>query len=272
LTIGRRKILNAILDRVSEPGDQIEVAFLSDEVDHWQPTAVSSLISAKLLKTALLAEAIICGGCEERCHRPVMLIPASTERSQMLISTCNLKPDMGPFEHYSEQLSRWTSSRELVAKFVGRSVRLRLMDNDVRWRRVRFGALQIEEVQRGFSLEFGGAPIAIIGSLRVPLIELLEWDEAGIAVSQEALALFASQSNDVQAGNKRFQPSTSVRDDNKQMTALKVRRLQGYLEKLASRFPNLNKEQLVKKLMKSGEHEGLSAARILRVTCMPTKK
>ena len=112
----------------------------------------------------------------------------------------------------------------------------------------------------------------LIGSSPIPLIELLEWNETGLVLNNEALAHCATEAEDLQSGNKRVQSSTLVRDDNKLFTKLKVGRVQRRLEALAGQHPNLNKEQLAKKLAKAGMGEGMSAERIERVTRVPARK
>ncbi len=272
MIVRRRDLLAKILDRVAEPGDQLDAIFLSDEIQFWPPDAIKALGAAKLLKAILPADAITCHGCQERCRRPVTLTDGEGERPNLLVSTCHLKTDFGPFEHSTERLQRWASRREFVAKFVGRSVGLTMTANDNRWRRVQFGTLQIGGVRRLFSLEFEVLPIAKIGSSTIPLIDLLQWGDDGIAVERLVLTEIAAQSADLQSGSKRVQPSTTLRDDYKQLTDLKIRRLQVRLEKLASQHPKLNKVQLVKKLKKFDAGDGYSVARILRVTRMPVKK
>ena len=271
MSAGNRKLLAKILDRVAEPGEQTNAVFLFDEVLRWPPNAITGLGAAKLLKEIMPADAITCYECDERCRRPVTLIEGANGRPPYLSTTCHLKAEFGPFEHSTERVKRWTSSRELVAKFVGRSVGLSTTDYDDQWRRVRFGTLQIGGVRRLFSVELDSSPIAKIGSAIIPLIELLEWEEAGIGVSAEALAHYASQSDDALSGSKRVQPSTTVRDDNKQLTMAKTRRLQGHLNTLAREHPKLNKEQLVRKLEKAGMGEGSTVPRIMRITRMPQK-
>ncbi len=271
MTIGQRKVLATILDRISEPGDMLGATFLADEVEGWPPDAVRALASSRLVKETVPADALICLGCEDHCHRPVALLDVADGRASRLVSTCHLKAGMGPFEHSADLLKRWFSSREYVTNFVGRCVGLQVKDHDARWRRVLFDALRIGGFRRGMSLEFDKVAILRIGSSAVPLIELLEWAETGITVSRDALTFCATQSDDGQSGNKRVQPSTTLRDDNKLSTALKTRRLQRRLEILAGQYPNLNKDQLAKKLVQSRDGEGMTAARIARVTHMPKK-
>jgi hypothetical protein len=167
---------------------------------------------------------------------------------------------------------RWTSNSELVARFVRCSSNLQIKDRDDRWRRIRFNTLSIEGVRRSFSLEFNGTPMAVIGSSSLPLLDLLEWREGDISVDPEALGVAAVRSKDLQSGNKRTQPSTATRDDNKKMNELRNRRVQKAMDTLAPLHPNLNKEGLSKLVIKSGRGEGMTWARIARVTRMPKKK
>ena len=142
MIVRRRDLLAKILDRVAEPGEQLDAVFLSDEVQFWPPDAIMALGAAKLLKAVLPANAITCRGCQERCRRPVTLIEAENERPEFLVSTCHLKTDFGPFEHSTERLKRWASSRETMAKFVSRSIGLSITAHgrdDAHGTRVGFG-------------------------------------------------------------------------------------------------------------------------------------
>lgn len=265
-------VLTKILERISEPSDDEHAAFTFEDVQLWPVGAVEALVAGKIFKQGMSADTVTCRGCESRCLRPVMVVEVGTNRPLTLMSTCHLKADMGPFEISAERLTRWTCSRDGVAKFVARNLRGQVKDHDDRWRRVRFGAVQVSGVRRLMSIEFEGAAIMRIGSSSIPLIELLEWEEARIGVSTETLAHYATQSDDALSGSKRVQPSTTVREDNKLFNKLKVDRVQRSLEALAGQHPNLNKEQLAKKLAKAGMGEGMSAERIERVTRMPARK
>jgi len=272
MTYRYRKTLATILERVAEPGDQQEAIFSFDEINRWPANTVETLLAAKLLKEFLPAEAVICRGCEEHCRRPITFIDLLYGRRQTAISTCHLFRDMGPFEQPSKRLRRWAGNRELVARFVGRAGSLSIKDRDEQWRRVRFGTLQVCDLRRAFSIEFDGTAKAILGSLSLPLIDLLEWNERGIAFDPETLADCAAQSEDKQSGNRRVQPSVTVREDRKRLTDIRNRSLQRRLNELAKAHRTLSKYQLAKKIEKSSEFPGMTVGTIARVTKMPEKK
>ncbi len=272
MTWGQRKILAAILDRVAEEGDQSEATFLFEEVESWPNGVLKALITAKLIFQAPPVDVITCRGCEERCRRPITMVASADHSKNLAMTSCHLFADRGPFEYDSKLLMRWTSSRELVVRFVCRSSNLQIKDRDDRWRRTRFNTLAIEGVRRAFSLEFNVTPTAIIGSSRLPLLDLLELREGGIRIDREALGFAAVRSEDLQSGTKRTQPSTATREDNKKMNELRNRHVQKSMDALAPLHPNLNKEGLSKLVAKSGRGEGMTWARIARITRMPKKK
>lgn len=272
MTFRYRKTLATILERVAEPGDQQEAIFSFDEVNHWPANAVEPLLAAKLLKEVLPAEAVTCRGCEEHCRRPITFVNLPYGPPQAAISTCHLFRDMGPFEQPLNRLRRWAGSRELVARFVGRAGSLNIKDRDEQWRRVRFGTLQVRDLRRAFSIEFDCMAKALIGSSSLPLIDLLEWNERGIALDLESLTDCAAQSEDKQSGNRRVQPSVTVREDRKRLTDIRNRSLQRRLNELAKAHRTLSKYQLAKKIEKSSEFPGMTVGTIARVTKMPEKK
>ena len=147
MTLRHHRMLVMILDRIAEPGDDAQIAFTFEDIRRWPTGAVDALVAGRFLKVGLPADAITCRGCERRCLRPVMLVEAGADRASTLTSTCHLKPDMGPFEHLAERLMRWTCSREGVARFIGRNWRVQIQDYDNRWRRVRFGTVQLAGVR-----------------------------------------------------------------------------------------------------------------------------
>lgn len=271
MTVSPSKVLASILDRVAEPSDRPEAVFLAEEVECWPAGALRALLATKLFTTALPAETITCLGCEERCLRPVTILAEDAYWGPAL-STCHLYPRMGPFHVRRDRLERWTSSRRAFAVFLGRVLQLAIRHHDDRWRRVRFSTLQFAGLRRAFSIEFQDSPMATIGPVRVPLLELLDLNACTVTVDREALAMAASMSEDLQSGNKRVQPSKAIREEHKLLTAIKHRRVQFHMEALARQHPNLNKEQLAKKLARSSDGQGMSWGRIARVTRMPPQK
>lgn len=261
------KILASILERIAEPGDQPEAVFLSDEVRRWPANILQALQATRLLNSTLPAEMISCFGCEERCLRPVTVLA-----SGLAISSCHLYAHMGPFSFGTGQLERWTSSRRLFAVFLGGALHLNIRNHDDRWRRIRFGDVQVEGLRRGFSLEFQSTAMAAVGSLRVPLSELLHINGRTVTPDWGALAMAAFNSEDLQSGNRRVQRSSTVREDSKLLTAIKYRRVQLHMEVLAREHPRLNKEQLARRLARSTDGEGMSWARIARITRIPSRK
>ena len=272
MTPGHRKTLTSILNRVAEPGAQRDAIFLFEEVCGWPDGTIAPLIGAGLLEDAEPSDTITCRGCEERCLQPVAFLDASDGRQQVAISECHLFATMGPFEHPADTLRRWKCHREMIARFVGRQLGLRLKDRDERWRRVRYATLQVGDIHRAVSLDFSGTLQLLVGGSAIPLIEVMDWEETGISLDKDAVNAIAAQSNDLHSGNKRTQPSTSVQDDNKLWTQIRNRRLQQRLEKLAGEHPKRSKEVLVKRIEKSGEFPGMNWQTIARITRMPQKK
>jgi hypothetical protein len=272
MTVKHRKALATILERLAEPGYETETIFLFDEANRWPAGAVSSLVASKLLKVALPAETITCRGCEERCHRPITWIGEPSDSDSRAISTCHLLANMGPFEQAPEQLKRWASSRELVVRFVGSAIDLKVRSHDDRWRRVQFGTLELDGNRRPFSIEFDGAAKACIGMSKVPLDDLFEWTSNSYRIDRDALKLLVIQSGDLQLGNKSYQPSIAMREENKLANKIKIRRLQRHMVELSLKHPSLSKDQLAKRLARSPDGEGMTAATIARVTRKPRKK
>lgn len=158
----------------------------------------------------------------------------------------------------------------MVAKFLGRALKLEVRDHDANWRRISFATLKIKSASRAFRAEFDGNALVKVGSISIDLVELLEWD-ADISIDREALTAYFNASDDPQSGGKRVQASITVREDAKLSTQLRNRRLQDRINTLSGQYPDLSKEQLAKKLAKSGKGEGVNAGRIARVTRLSKK-
>ena len=196
MTIKHSNALAIILNRIAEPGNENVAVFRFDEVSRWPREAITFLRSSKLLKEALSAETITCRGCEEHCHRPITWTEGLGGGPGKPTSTCHLLLNMGPFEHPTENLKRWTSGREPVAKFVGRAMSLQIRDHDDRWRRIQFGSFELDDTRRAFSIELNEIAIARIGSITVPLLDLIAWTPNGYQIDRDALGIWVAQSDD----------------------------------------------------------------------------
>lgn len=265
-----RSVLVALLGRVAEPGGGTEAVFMASEVCQWPQGAAEALKAARLLRELPSSVSVTCLACEERCLRPVVSVINVGRSPQRVTWTCHLYNHLGPFDEPVEILRRMSSSREMVANYLGRALKLEVRKHDANWRRISFATLKINGSSRAFQIEFDGDTLVKVGSSSIHLIELLEWDEA-ISIDWAALTACFNASEDTKSGGKRVQPSTTVREDAKLATQLRNRRIQRRIEALAVQHPRLSKEQLAHKLVKSGEGEGMSASLIARVTRKPKK-
>lgn len=266
-----RRALEELLARISEPGAQARAEITAEDVERWPHDAIPVLVAAGILRPSNPAAAIVCYGCEERCLTQIVILPAQADEPRRATWTCDLFSDKGPFICTADALQRWSTSRSALAKFVGRSLGLEIRRSDREAKRVVYDPIRIGGERRSLSIEFGGGPLICVGSSRAPLLDALEWTEAGITIDREALALCISSSPEYLSGGKRYQPSTAVRDDKKISTEIRYRALQRQIERLAKKHPNLNKDQLASKLTSSTAGRGMSASRIARVTRMPKK-
>lgn len=267
----RRKALEVILNRISEPGNNNVANFGFEEIDRLAVGSIAQLMAARLFQAASPADTVTCVGCDERCQRPVELVGFDAGQPPFARSLCHLYSDRGPFEHPLEKMQRWTTSRELVAKFIARQLGITVKEFDRPWRRVRYSTLTLGGARRAASLELLGAPIFKIGSLNLPLVQLIEWDANGIRLDLDALAALGTEATDTFSGNKRVQASSTIQADRKTQTELRNRRVQRYIDRLSSQRPNLSKNQLAKLTAKSEFSENMTASRIARVTTKPKK-
>lgn len=271
MTISRRTILEHILERVAEPAEAAEAIFSYAEIRRWAHKAIAELTAARLIVDAPESEMVVCAGCEEYCHRPIY-IEGTASGTDTVFSTCHVHPHIGMIEHQRIELSRWTSSRKRIAKFVARSLSLPILEHDGNWRRIRFAAFEEPKAgRRAVSLELNGPAIIKVGSANASLIDILSWNDSGISIDRDALSIVLAQGEDLRSGHKRYQTSTSVRDDRRLANLIRDRLLQRRLESLAKAKPRLSKQQLAKLLEKLPEAKGMTWGRIARVTRMPSK-
>ena len=266
-----RRALEQLFARISEPGAQARAEITAEDVERWPHDAIQVLVSSGILRRSNSATAIVCYGCEERCLRQIVVLPAQADEPRRATWTCDLFADKGPFICATEALQRWSTSRSALAKFLGRSLGLEIRRSDRQAKRVAYDPIRIEGERRSLSIEFGAAPLICVGSSRAPLLDVLEWTEAGITIDREVLALCINSSPEYLSGGKRYQPSTAVRDDKKISTEIRYRALQRQLERLAKKHPRLSKEQLAAKVASSTVGKGMTASTIARVTRMPKK-
>lgn len=268
----QRKVLGIIFDRVAEPGDRPEAAFLHDEVRRWPAGMLEALVAARLVRENTPADMITCGGCEERCLRPVVVIEAIDDRPKSLHSTCDLFEDKGPFDVTADRQRQWSSRRQLIATFLERGLDLKIKNYDDMWRRIRFETLRFGDQARLIELELSGAASIHVGASCLPLLDVIDLGSDGLVLDRDALAMWFAQSEDMQSGSKRRRPSTTVREDNKILTSIRTKRAQFNLTRVASANPTWNKNRVAKDLVKHGRNEGFELGRLLRVTVMPERK
>lgn len=261
-----RRALETMLARISEPGARARTAITADDVARWPHDAVQVLVAAGVLRASNAAASIVCYGCEERCLRQVIILPAEAAEPERAAWTCDLFSDKGPFVCTADSLQRWSMSRNALAKFIGRLLGLEIKSSDREARRVRYEPIRTGCERRSLSVEFADSAVILIGSSRIPLLDVLEWTEAGIAVDRESLQVCINSSGDNQSGNKRYQPSVAVRDDNKLSTEVRNRSLQREIDRLAKEHPRLSKEQLAAKVASGTVGKGMTASTIARVT------
>ena len=175
MTMRHRKVLEAVLDRVSEPGAIRAMMFEAHEFQRWPAGSVEALTSVKLFKDLPLAETITCLACEERCRRPVTICSGTDAADEKAIWLCHLRDDMSYFERGLHALRQYSSSRKMVAEFVGKQLRVKPKDWDENWRRVRYETLQSNDVQRSLSLEFSDDAVLKLGGATIPLVDLIDW-------------------------------------------------------------------------------------------------
>jgi hypothetical protein len=265
MSIRYRRVLSTILARVASlRSDDISI-FVADEVERWPASTVELLEAAGALRPAGLDTAVVCRGCERRCHREVVML--DTPRPEgVAFTTCDLRVGFGPFYHSAQRLRRWISSRQLMAKLVAKKLQLPIRGHDPLWRRVELGTTAFGSHRRLLAIEFSGAAEVRVGASTMPLIHLLGFDATGLIFDKETLTAFAETSEDLQLGRKRSQPSIAARQAKRVLTTLRNDKLQRHLECLAREHPGLTKIQLARRIVKSGEFEGMTAATIARLT------
>ncbi len=81
-------------------------AFLTDDVNGWEPGALESLTSAGVLRPGELATSVTCSGCERACIEDVEFV-GDGEESPRAYVVCSEREDMGRVEVPLERLRTW---------------------------------------------------------------------------------------------------------------------------------------------------------------------
>ncbi len=178
MTMRQTQMLAVVFERVAEAVDR--AVFAADEIARWPWGAIETLEDSSLLKRAQRASSVTCLGCERRCRRPVEAVQSRSTAETSFVSTCHLIVGMGPFEHAPTQLSRWISTRVMVADFVGGQLSLRAQGRDDKARKFRFGTWRNGGLRRALSLEFDDTVELLIGGNRIDLAELVSWGDDGL--------------------------------------------------------------------------------------------
>ncbi len=272
MELPRARTLRELFGFAGGAESPVQYFLQANDIEFWPESAVDDLKSAKLIKSAPEGDTVVCRGCEERCLRPILLLSRGYDSASCRVSTCDLDASLGPFFHSSHACARWQSSREMIVHFVTRGCSLTLADCDVDLRRIRFKTAEIKNTRRTVSLEFSPHPVLRIGSSDIKLEQLIAWGDKSIAIDVESFWDFFLKSEDSRSGDRPYQSSRTLQAANKLRTELRDQRMQKCFEKLARRYPKLNKERLAVELRRDGEFSGVSLGRVLRIVRMPKRR
>ncbi|MGE3428940.1 MAG: hypothetical protein AB7I44_19480 [Hyphomicrobiaceae bacterium] len=235
-------------------------------------SAIDSLLSAKLIEPAVDGDTIVCRGCEERCERTVNVLDRNDGSIRLIVSTCDLFDNLGPFFHSHQALARWQTSRQMITQFLRRECSLTVADQDELQRHVRFRSVELQGFRRSISLEFRAYPVVRIGTLDIELETLISWEDQIISIDRDYLQDCFRSSQEQRSGDKPYQHSRTVQQENKAITEIRDQRMQRDFETLAGQHPKLNKEQLAVRLRRDKNYSEVSVGRILRIVRMPPSR
>ena len=179
------------------------------DLSSWPTSAVAAMKAQRMLKKTRPAETAVCPGCEESCTMPVNTLPAEAGKASWFI-VCDKRPDINRVPIAADDREQWRSDPDAVCSFVSRALGIRRggrSDSDPGIYSIGI-AIGIKRSQM-LSLAFGDDPALVAGDARLPLAELVRFDEGAYILDDTRVRQLVDQSR---AADSRHTPSNARRE------------------------------------------------------------
>jgi len=195
-------------------GSAIRVS--SAELANWPPSAVAAMKSQQLLRKARPADSVVCPGCEESCTMPVNTLPEGTGKASFFV-VCDKRDDINRVPVSGEDLVQWRSDLEAVCGFVARALEIRRSESASSESGMHaIGVASGSKRSQMLCLELGNTPLLVAGDGRLPLAELVRFEEGAYVLDDKRARQMVDQSS---MADPRYTPTNARREIRRQDTA-----------------------------------------------------
>ena len=241
-------------------GSTIRVS--SAELANWPPSAVAAMKSQHLLRKAKPADTVVCPGCEEACTMPVNTLPAGTGKASWFV-VCDKRDDINRVPVSAEDLVQWRSDPEAVCSFIAKTLEIRRSERATSELGIHaIGVASGSKRSQMLCLALGSTPLLVAGDGRLPLAELVRFDEGAYVLDTFRVRQLVDQS---QMADPRYTPSNARREIRKQETAAMHESWRRAYRKLARSNPDKSAAWCSQQIAKMGIAKGRSAETIRKI-------
>ncbi|TXI38903.1 MAG: hypothetical protein E6Q59_05830 [Nitrosomonas sp.] len=234
----RIKPLQIILERLACT-DAAKSAFFSwDEVKGWPPGVLDELVAISLLQPMQPVNVIECDGCEENCIMPVTIYPVQEDKPGKAFITCDKRDDIGRVPVDFRRMQQWQSDTNAVCKFIADSLGLhRSTKREASNNLCEIGIAAGNKRRQMLCLQVNGVLHLVAGNNKIPLSELVEYDDNGYKLDETAIRNLVDIAT---TADNRYTPSNAKREAHKLDTVAMYRSWQKEFRALKKKHPNMS--------------------------------
>jgi len=197
--------IDALIELVGRVGACRDgVVLVSDEeLLQWPRAAVKAMKTQKLIVKARPTSSALCPGCESNCVMPVHTLPATGKPSSFIV--CDKRSDINRVPVPAGRLIQWQCNADVISGFVASCLGLRSSGGiaDSTGRR-EIGVVYGDRRSQMLCLETSGTLNLVIGNSKVPLVELIEFDDGAYSLDDAPIRRLADSST---TADERYTPS-----------------------------------------------------------------
>lgn len=196
------KVLPALFERIAVEHPSPSRFSIGDTED-WPDGVLLALVDARLLTPAPRSNEVYCGGCDWRCHKPVVVRRPAGGDAPVAFIVCDEAPDYGRVPVAMQDLASYQTSLAAVADFVANALAIGPVRRSASGAAYLLGRLKGRRGMRPVQIEHGGNQLMVcVGQYREPLSQTLMWSAAGPAVDIVLLRRLADRKDAAASGTR----------------------------------------------------------------------
>lgn len=212
-----------------------------DEVVTWETGILEELIKAGILVSTAQAKSLECQGCEHCCFMDVIMQRnkiASLSRAFIVCDNTEMQSQTGRIEIPLQGLQQWQCSFQQLVKIIAKLLSIDAkIENRLGQSNIRIGMLKGSKGRRWVSLNT--SPLSIeINNHRMPLEEVLFFQDDQLVIDD--FRIKEQLNSPSKNKDKKYEPSTSKREESKRKTQIRYQNWDDALLKLKKDKPRMS--------------------------------